>query len=230
MSSIIAANEISKTYHRGAELINAINRVSLEIKAGQFVSFVGPSGSGKTTLLHLLGCLDEPSEGELTVDGTKVFSVSYGLKEKKLTLLRRDLFGYIFQKFYLIPTLNVKENIMLPLAFSRKGVSSQEVNLLARKLGLDHRLGHLPRELSGGEMQRVAIARALLNKPKILLADEPTGNLDSQRSDEIADILYELNKQDGITVILVTHNPQLARKADTCIHLVDGKIVSQTES
>jgi putative ABC transport system ATP-binding protein len=174
--------------------------------------------------------LDEPSEGELTVDGTKVFSVSYGLKEKKLTLLRRDLFGYIFQKFYLIPTLNVKENIMLPLAFSRKGVSSQEVNLLARKLGLDHRLGHLPRELSGGEMQRVAIARALLNKPKILLADEPTGNLDSQRSDEIADILYELNKQDGITVILVTHNPQLARKADTCIHLVDGKIVSQTES
>lgn len=226
MSSLINATSISKTYHRGSEEIKAVNNVSLVIEAGQFVSFIGPSGSGKTTLLHLLGCLDEPSAGELSVNGLTVFSGNKGLSEKKLTVLRRDLFGYIFQKFYLIPTLTVKENIMLPITFSRKAVKSSEVLYLAKKLGLDHRLSHQPRELSGGEMQRVAIARAMLNKPKILLADEPTGNLDSQRSGEISAILHDLNKQDGITVILVTHNPQLAEKADYSIKLVDGKIVT----
>jgi len=225
MSSLISANAIAKTYHRGSEVIKAVNNVSLDIETGQFVSFVGPSGSGKTTLLHLLGCLDEPSSGELQVNGITVFSGNKGLGEKKLTGLRRDLFGYIFQKFYLIPTLTVRENIMLPLAFSRKAVKSAEVLSLAKKLGLDHRLSHQPRELSGGEMQRVAIARAMLNKPKILLADEPTGNLDSRRSEEISAILHDLNKQEGITVILVTHNPQLAAQADYSIQLVDGQIV-----
>ncbi len=227
MSSLISAHAIDKTYHRGSEVIKAVNNVSLEIDAGQFVSFVGPSGSGKTTLLHLLGCLDEPSSGELKVNGIKVFSGNRGLSERKLTLLRRDLFGYIFQKFYLIPTLTVKENIMLPLAFSHKGIKNAEILSLAKKLGLDHRLSHQPRELSGGEMQRVAIARAMLNTPKILLADEPTGNLDSRRSEEISAILHDLNKQEGITVILVTHNPQLAAHADYSIQLVDGQI-SQT--
>jgi len=226
MSSLIKASGISKIYQRGAEKITAVNRVSLDISEGHFVSFVGPSGSGKTTLLHLLGCLDEPSEGELAINGITVFSGNKGLKEKKLTLLRRDLFGYIFQKFYLIPTLNVKENIMLPTAFSHRSVSKEEVADLARKLGLDHRLYHQPSELSGGEMQRVAIARAMLNKPKILLADEPTGNLDSRRSEEISEILHDLNKKEGITVILVTHNPQLADKADYSIQLVDGRITT----
>ncbi len=226
MSSLIKASGISKIYQRGAEKITAVNRVSLDISEGHFVSFVGPSGSGKTTLLHLLGCLDEPSEGELAINGITVFSGNKGLKEKKLTLLRRDLFGYIFQKFYLIPTLNVKENIMLPTAFSHRSVSKEEVADLARKLGLDHRLYHQPSELSGGEMQRVAIARAMLNKPKILLADEPTGNLDSRRSEEISEILHDLNKKEGITVILVTHNPQLADKADYSIQMVDGRITT----
>ncbi len=224
MSKLITAMDLEKAYIRGSEKILAVNKVSLDIHEGQFVSFIGPSGSGKTTLLHLLGCLDNPTAGELIVNDTTVFSAAGGMKERKLTKLRSELYGYIFQKFYLIPTLTVRENILLPGTFNKKKPGRQDLLDLATRLGLEHRLNHQPKELSGGEMQRVAIARAMLNKPRILLADEPTGNLDSKRSDEIASILHDLNKKDGITIILVTHNPQLAEGADRIVKLVDGQI------
>jgi putative ABC transport system ATP-binding protein len=147
------------------------------------------------------------------------------MNERELTKLRRDLFGYVFQKFYLIPTLTVKENILLPFAFYRKAEADKTADRLADLLGLSHRLSHLPKELSGGEMQRVAIARALINKPRILLADEPTGNLDSKRSEEISDIFCKLNREEGLTIILVTHNHALAESAGRMVELKDGKLI-----
>lgn len=224
MSKLIEAQNLSKIYHRGSEDIIAVDKANIIVEAGDFVSFIGPSGSGKTTLLHLLGCLDDPTNGMLSIDGTSVFADGKALGERKLTKIRREYYGYIFQKFYLIPTLTVKENILLPHAFYRKAGLSTTAHELADRLGLSHRLTHLPKELSGGEMQRVAIARALINKPKILLADEPTGNLDSKRSGEIASILRDLNRIDGITIILVTHNPDLASTANRVVQLQDGKL------
>jgi putative ABC transport system ATP-binding protein len=224
MKPIIEVSNLSKIYTRGAEKIAAVDGIDLTIMAGEFVSFVGPSGSGKTTLLHLLGCLDNPSGGSISVDGREIFSATKSLSEKKMTFIRRDYFGYIFQRFYLIPTLTVKENIMLPLVFNKKNKASLNIAELAKKVGLNHRLSHLPKEISGGEMQRVAIARALINNPKIILADEPTGNLDSKRSSEIAEIMKRLNEDDGITIILVTHNRELAAKATRIVEIFDGKV------
>ncbi len=222
---LIQTKDLSKIYDRGSEQIIAVDKVSIDVHEGDFVSFVGPSGSGKTTLLHLLGCLDNPSTGDLSVDGRQIVVNGKSIPERQLTVIRRDLYGYVFQKFYLIPTLTVKENIMLPFAFYRNPESKVNVLEIAERLGLSKRLTHLPKELSGGEMQRVAIARALINKPKILLADEPTGNLDSKRSVEIADILTDLNRSEGLTIILVTHNPALAQKAGKIIELEDGRII-----
>lgn len=221
---LIEALDIRKTYIRGSEHINAVDGITLMIYQNDYVAFVGPSGSGKTTLLHLLGCLDNPSEGILKVLATPVFEKSKSMNEKDLTKLRRELFGYVFQKFYLIPTLTVRENIILPHAFYQKSDTGKNADRLASVLGLTHRLGHLPGELSGGEMQRVAIARAMVNNPKILLADEPTGNLDSKRSQEIAEIFHTLNKDEGLTIILVTHNQTLAESANRVIELRDGKL------
>ncbi|MBW6513248.1 MAG: ABC transporter ATP-binding protein [Candidatus Syntrophosphaera sp.] len=223
--SIITATNLSKTYLRGAEEIRAVDGVDIAIEAGEFVSFMGPSGSGKTTLLHLLGCLDNPSGGDLSVAGRIVFTDGKAMPERELTRIRRDTFGYIFQKFYLIPTLTVKENILLPFAFRTGRTGNAEVAGIASSLGLEQRLNHLPKEISGGEMQRVAIARALISDPKIILADEPTGNLDSKRSDEIADILADLNRSRGISIILVTHNPAVAARAGRMIELRDGKLI-----
>jgi len=222
--SFITATNLGKTYIRGAESIKAVDGINLNIEQGEFVSIVGPSGSGKTTLLHLLGCLDNPSEGILLVNGTEVFGQGKALPERKLTRLRGLNFGYVFQKFYLIPTLTVKENILLPQVFQKPAKSSHDLLRLAEMLGLDKRLSHLPSEISGGEMQRVAIARALINNPKAILADEPTGNLDSTRSNEIAELLQRLNKQEGITILLVTHNPALADMAGRTLEMRDGKL------
>jgi len=224
MNTLIKARELGKIYIRGAEEIKAVDLIDLDIEQGEFIAFVGPSGSGKTTLLHLLGCLDNPSSGELHIDGTAVFSNGKTLKEGALTRLRSALFGYVFQKFYLIPSLSVMENILLPGVFNRRAGQKENAYKISKRLGLENRLNHLPREISGGEMQRVAIARALLNEPKILLADEPTGNLDSIRSREIAQIITDLNSEKGITVILVTHNPELAAKASRVIELIDGHL------
>ena len=217
------AINLTKVYHRGSEDIPAVHDVSLKINRGDFVSFIGPSGSGKTTLVNLLGCLDNPTSGELLLDGRRIFSNDrHNLSERKLTEIRRELFGYIFQNFYLIPTLTVMENVMLPLTFYRKKGAGNDVMGLLKLLGIDHRKDHLPGQISGGEMQRVAIARSLVNSPEILLADEPTGNLDTKRSAEIIRILKELSSTQGLTVIMVTHNLELARQADRLFEMRDG--------
>jgi ABC-type lipoprotein export system ATPase subunit len=219
------ATHLTRLYRRGSEEITAVRDVSLQIGKGEFVSFIGPSGSGKTTLVHLLGCLDNPTSGELIVGGRPIFTGSgRRLSERSLTRIRRDIFGYIFQNFYLIPTLTVRENVMLPLTFHRKPGARHDVMEILQLLGLDRRGDHLPGMLSGGEMQRVAIARALVNSPEILLADEPTGNLDSTRAAEIIRILKDLSREEGVTVIMVTHNLELAAQADRQFEMRDGGI------
>jgi ABC-type lipoprotein export system ATPase subunit len=222
----LEAINLTKVYHRGSEEIRAIHDVSLTINQGDFVSFIGPSGSGKTTLINLLGCLDNPTSGELKVGGRVIFgNDSRRLSERRLTAIRRETFGYIFQNFYLIPTLTVIENVMLPLTFYRKPGVEHKVRGLLELLGIDHRKDHLPGQISGGEMQRVSIARSLVNSPEILLADEPTGNLDTKRSVEIVRILKDLSRDAGLTVIMVTHNQELARQADRLFEVRDGGIV-----
>ena len=220
----LEAHHLKKVYKRGAEEILAIDDVSLTIQKGEFMSFIGPSGSGKTTLINILGCLDNATSGSLKIGGRTVFADNQGLSESELTKIRRRVFGYIFQKFYLIPTLNVYENVLLPFAFFQKPEANADPMEILKFLGLDKRIHHRPSELSGGEMQRVAIARALVNKPEILLADEPTGNLDTKRSEEIGEVLKTLNEKEGLTVLLVTHNPMLAKFAGRTITLRDGKI------
>ncbi len=220
----IEAINLKKDYVRGSEEITAVDDVSLRIHRGDFISIIGPSGSGKTTLINLLGFLDNPTSGELRLGEQSIFDHEKPLSERKLTKIRRATFGYIFQNFYLIPTLTVLENVMLPLTFYRKpGAEGEPVKLL-RLLGIDHRRDHLPGQMSGGEMQRVAIARAMVNRPDILLADEPTGNLDTKRSTEIVQVLRELNRNEGLTVIMVTHNQELARYANQVFEMKDGGI------
>jgi putative ABC transport system ATP-binding protein len=219
----LAARGLTRVYRRGSEEICALDGVSLTIRRGEFVSFMGPSGSGKTTLINLLGCLDNPSTGELDLSGRSIFGSGKILDEKALTRIRREVFGYIFQNFYLIPTLTVRENVALPLAFYKKPGVEGEVDRLLKMLGMDHRMNHLPGQISGGEMQRVAIARALVNRPEILMADEPTGNLDTKRSEEIGEVLQDLNINAGLTIVMVTHNPTLGRLAGRAIEMRDGQ-------
>jgi len=218
------ARNLTKAYRRGAEEIIAVDSVSLEINKGEFVSIIGPSGSGKTTLVNLLGCLDNPTSGELCLGGRSIFGNGKRLSERELTKIRRETFGYIFQNFYLIPTLTVIENVMLPLTFYRKPDTEHEADKLLNLLGIEHRKDHLPGQISGGEMQRVAIARAMVNMPEILLADEPTGNLDTKRSVEIVEVLRVLNRSVGLTIIMVTHNQELARYADRMFEMKDGQL------
>ena len=217
------AHALTRRYHRGGEEIRAVDEVTLQVRRGEFVSFMGPSGSGKTTLVNLLGCLDNPTTGELVVAGKVVFGDGKVLREKELTRIRRELFGYIFQNFYLIPTLTVRENVALPLAFYRKPGVEGEVERLLKDLGMGHRMNHLPGQISGGEMQRVAVARALVNRPEILLADEPTGNLDTKRAEEIGEVLKDLNRNAGLTIVMVTHNPALARLGGRIFQMRDGR-------
>lgn len=225
---IIKVKELLREYIRGSETVRAIDNVSLDVEAGDFLAIHGASGSGKSTLLNLLGCLDNPDSGEITVNGHEIFKPGMKLSEGKLTKIRRENFGYIFQKFYLIPTLTVYENVLLPGVFYCKECKEkveENTNKLLNELGLEKRKNHLPGEISGGEMQRVGIARALVNNPSILLADEPTGNLDSKRSTEIGEILTKLNKVNKKTIIMVTHNLELAKLASRKIELRDGRVI-----
>jgi ABC-type lipoprotein export system ATPase subunit len=226
----LEVKNLTKSYKRGNEEIAAVRGVSLTINKGEFVSFTGPSGSGKTTLIHLLGCLDNPTSGELSLDGRPIFTNDgHQLSERRLTEIRRGMFGYIFQSFYLIPTLTVLENVLLPLTFYRKPGAGNDVIGLLKLLGIDHRKDHLPGKISGGEMQRVAIARSLVNSPEILLADEPTGNLDTKRSSEIVGILKDLSRDEGLTVIMVSHNLELAAQADRQFEMRDGSICERSD-
>ncbi len=224
----IETRNLTKFYLRGSERIAAVQDISLRIPKGDFISIIGPSGSGKTTLVNLLGCLDNPTSGELYLGGGAIFGNGKPLSERDLTRIRREKFGYIFQNFYLIPTLTVMENVMLPLTFYHKPGTEKEGIRLLELLGMGHRKDHLPGQISGGEMQRVAIARAMVNKPEILVADEPTGNLDTKRSAEIVQVLKDLNRDAGLTVLMVTHNQELARRADRMFEMKDGQISQMT--
>jgi putative ABC transport system ATP-binding protein len=222
---VILAKELTKIYHRGSEDIHALKDVSFAIGKGEFVAIVGPSGSGKTTLLNLVGCLDTPTRGSLKLNDIEV----NGLREKDLVKLRRENIGFVFQQFYLLPTLTVRENIELPLLFSKKNGYKSQIDEVIELVGLKARAEHLPGQLSGGEMQRVAIGRALINEPRIILADEPTGNLDSATSLKIFQLFQNLNKK-GLTLIIVTHNMELAKSAHKVIQLRDGEIAQKTSS
>ena len=221
MAELISAVGLCRHYTRGLQLVRALDDVSFTIGEGEFVAVVGPSGSGKTTLLNLLGCMDSPTSGTLRIAGQDVTQAI----ERVKVAYRRKYVGFVFQHFGLIPTLTVEENIALPSVFARDH-DHADVNALLERLKLGRRRHHRPSELSGGEMQRVAIGRALYNKPNLLLADEPTGNLDSVSAGSILELLKSLNQQ-GLTVIIVTHNQQLADSAKRQIRLCDGRIVSR---
>jgi putative ABC transport system ATP-binding protein len=217
---MIELRKVEKTYRRGAEDVHALRGVDLEIAAGELISVIGPSGAGKTTLLHILGCLDLPSKGEMRFAGVRVEKMA----ESELVVLRRKKIGFIFQQFYLIPGLTVFDNIALPLLFSKSKAEAKHIEELAEMVGLRNRLQHIPAQLSGGEMQRVAIARSLVNNPEVILADEPTGNLDSENSEKIFAILRALNDK-GLTVVMITHNTELAVRAKRIVHIRDGRIM-----
>jgi putative ABC transport system ATP-binding protein len=224
MSRIIEASNLCKIYRRGSEEIHALKNVDFSVEAGEFVSIIGPSGSGKTALLNMFGCLDTPSSGSLRLNGVEIA----GKKERELVRLRRENIGFVFQQFYLMPTLTARENIELPLLFSRKNGSKKRIDEILQMVGLADRGDHLPGQLSGGEMQRVAIGRSLINDPKIILADEPTGNLDSATSQMIFGLFSQLNER-GLTLVVVTHNLDLASRAEKMYTLRDGQIVSCEE-
>ena len=218
---IMSAKGISKSYQRGSEQVHALREVDFSIQAGEFVSIVGPSGSGKSTLLHLLGLLETPSSGRIQIDGREMS----GLKEPDLVKMRRGSIGFIFQQFLLLPTLTVRENIELPLLFSKQKVKPGRIAEIMDLLGLSSRSNHLPHQLSGGEMQRVSIGRSLINEPKIIMADEPTGNLDSATSEKIFTLFKKLNA-DGLSLVIVTHNIDLAAMATRVVKLRDGEIIA----
>jgi ABC-type lipoprotein export system ATPase subunit len=219
---IVAASGLTKVYQRGREQVRAVDQVSFEILASEFVAITGPSGAGKTTLLNLIGCMESPASGVLRLLGKPV----QDLTERERTQIRRERIGFVFQHFGLLPTLTVAENVALPALFARRPVRDR-VNELLAKVGLEHRRNHRPSELSGGEMQRVAIARALINSPGILLADEPTGNLDSAMGESVIKLFQELNR-DGLTMVVVTHNPALARSAHRQLEMADGSLTRPT--
>ncbi|HOE34759.1 MAG: ABC transporter ATP-binding protein [Chloroflexi bacterium] len=221
---MIETQEISKTYRLGDIKVRALRKVSLKIQDGEMVAIIGPSGSGKSTLLSILGCLDVPSKGVYLIDGKPV----EGLNENQLAAIRREKIGFVFQQFNLLPRTTALENVMLPMYYSgvRPKMRLQNAMEALAAVGLSDRARSHPNQLSGGEQQRVAIARALVNKPTILLADEPTGNLDTQRGDEVMRIFQKLNRENGQTVVYVTHDPFIARHTNRIIQLVDGRIVS----
>lgn len=215
---VIKLENVSKEYRRGGETVHAVQNVSLSINRGEYVAIIGHSGSGKTTLLNMIGCLDRPTSGTVEVNGR----VTSNAREKELTLLRKTAIGFVFQQFFLLPTLTVLQNVSLPALFAGKKVNGR-ANELLDIVGLKDRLAHLPGQLSGGEMQRVAIARSLINNPPVLLADEPTGNLDSRNAETIMDLLGELNGR-GITIVVVTHNHELVKRCSRSIIMEDGKL------
>ena len=216
---MIELKQIEKNYRRGAEEVRALRGVDLSIAAGELLAIIGPSGAGKTTLLQILGCLDQPTRGEVLFGGVNTSN----MPESELVQLRREKIGFVFQQFYLIPGLSVFDNIALPLLFSKKLASRSKILALAEMVGLEHRLDHAPAQLSGGEMQRAAIARGLVNDPEVLLADEPTGNLDSENSDKIYALLRSLS-QNGLATVMITHNTELAARAQRTVQIRDGLV------
>lgn len=220
--ALIEVKNLCKVYGSGETKVEALKNINLNIEQGEFVAIVGPSGSGKSTLLHLLGGVDEPSSGEVIIKGESI----YKLKEKELSILRRRKLGFVFQFFNLIPVLTAEENIEMPVLLDGNKIDKKYMNELLKLLGLEERRNHHPSELSGGQQQRVSIGRALANKPSIILADEPTGNLDSKNSKEVLELLKYCAKKYNQTLILITHDVNIAKSADRVVTIEDGQITT----
>jgi putative ABC transport system ATP-binding protein len=222
---ILEIKNLCKVYGSGETKVDALKNVSFDIEQGEFVAIVGPSGSGKSTLMHILGGVDTPTSGEVNISGTDISK----LNETKLAIFRRRQIGLIYQFYNLIPILNVEENMTLPILLDGKKPDKKLLNDLVQKLGLSERVGHLPNQLSGGQQQRVSIGRALMNHPALLLADEPTGSLDSENSREIIALLRKFNKENRQTVIIITHDERIALSADRVITIEDGQITHDSK-
>ncbi len=220
---ILRVDNLTKIYGKDSTKVVALDHVSFTVEKGEFVAIVGASGSGKSTLLHLIGGVDRPTSGKVYIDGKDIFKFN----DDKLAIFRRRQVGLIYQFYNLIPILNVEENITLPLALDNREVDKERLASLLKLLGLENRKNHLPNELSGGQQQRTSIGRAIITNPTIILADEPTGNLDSKSSDEIVALLKKSNKELNQTIIMITHNMEIAKIADRIIKIEDGKIVSE---
>jgi putative ABC transport system ATP-binding protein len=218
--SIVQIENLSKIYGKGETAVKALDDVSFTVNKGEFVAIIGPSGSGKSTLLHLLGGVDRPTSGKVLIDNTDI----YQLNETQLAIFRRRQIGLIYQFYNLIPILTVEENITLPMLLDQHKVDSGQLESIVATLGLGQRLDHLPNQLSGGQQQRVSIGRALISNPAIILADEPTGNLDSKNSKEIIELLKMFNKTYNQTLIVITHDERIALQADRVIEIADGKV------
>lgn len=220
---ILKVENLTKIYGRDIAKVTALDNVSFSVQKGEFVAIVGASGSGKSTLLHIIGGVDRPTSGKVFIDGKDIFQFD----DDKLAIFRRRQVGLIYQFYNLIPILNVEENITLPLALDNRKIDKQKLDETIKLLGLENRKKHLPNELSGGQQQRTSIGRALITRPTIILADEPTGNLDSKSSDEIVALLKKSNKYFKQTIIMITHNMEIAKCADRIIKIEDGKIVKE---
>ncbi|CZR74668.1 ABC transporter ATP-binding protein [Clostridioides difficile] len=219
---LLKVSNLKKIYGKGNNEVIAINNISLEIQPHKFTAIVGQSGSGKSTLLHSMAGLDKPTEGNIFIDDLDM----YTLNDDKLSKIRREEFGFIFQSFNLIPVISVYDNIILPVSISNKKVDTKYIDILINKLGLENHISKFPNELSGGQQQRVAIARALANRPSIIFADEPTGNLDSKTTDEVIDILKVCVKEFEQTLVMITHNNEIAKMADKVITIKDGQVIN----
>jgi putative ABC transport system ATP-binding protein len=219
--ALLKTQALKKHYGNGDTAVHALDGVNLEVESGEFVAIVGTSGSGKSTLLHMLGGLDRPTSGSVTIDGKDIFS----LKDEELTIFRRRKIGFVFQNYNLVPVLNVYENIVLPIELDGKEPDETYIDKIVHTLGLDHKMNNLPNNLSGGQQQRVAIARALAAKPAIVLADEPTGNLDSKTSLDVMGLIKVSSQQFRQTIVMITHNEEISQMADRIIRIEDGKIV-----
>jgi putative ABC transport system ATP-binding protein len=221
MMEILKVEHLSKQYGTGETAVKALDDVSFSIEKGEFVAIIGPSGSGKSTLLHMLGGVDRPTDGKVFVDNTDI----YQLNETQLAIFRRRQIGLVYQFYNLIPVLSVEENITLPLLLDEQKVDDKQLKNIVKALNLESRMGHLPNQLSGGQQQRVSIGRALINNPAIMLADEPTGNLDSKNSSEIIELLKMFNRTYKQTLLIITHDERIALQADRIIAIEDGRII-----
>ncbi len=221
-NTVVHLDNVVKTYIMGDNEVRALRGVSFEIKQGEFVAIMGPSGSGKSTCMNMIGCLDRPTSGIVKINGRETAKMN----EKELAVLRNKTIGFVFQQYHLISSMNVIENVMLPLKYQRleKSERHRRAEIALKAVGLEERMHHKPHELSGGQKQRVAIARAMVTEPKILLADEPTGALDSETGHQVMDMFRQINKDNGTTVIIVTHDPRIGESTKRCIKILDGKL------
>ena len=222
MDSVVSLKDVVKTYAMGTNEVHALRGVSFDIKQGEFVSIMGPSGSGKSTCMNMIGCLDRPTSGIVKINGKETARMN----EKELSVLRNQTIGFVFQQYHLIPSMNVIENVMLPLKYQKvdRALRAEKAEEVLKAVGLSERMYHKPNELSGGQKQRVAIARAMITKPRILLADEPTGALDSETGKQVMEMFRKINQEQNTTIIIVTHDPGIGKSTKRCIRILDGLI------